>query len=146
MNVQEINSRLESLKEDSQPIFGKMTAQHMIEHLILTIKISYGRIKIPHFEPSERQLKEKQNLLYTVMEFPEGIKAPGLPDELLPLRYANLNEAKKELIKSIEAFNELFTANPDLIFIHPRLGLLNQTEWRTFHEKHLTHHFKQFGI
>ncbi|MDX5340781.1 MAG: hypothetical protein LPK25_17275, partial [Cyclobacteriaceae bacterium] len=78
MNVQEINSRLESLKEDSQPIFGKMTAQHMIEHLILTIKISYGRIKIPHFEPSERQLKEKQNLLYTVMEFPEGIKAPGL--------------------------------------------------------------------
>ncbi|WP_026952830.1 DUF1569 domain-containing protein [Algoriphagus mannitolivorans] len=146
MKAKEIISRLQMLKEDSHAIFGKMTAQHMIEHLTLTIKISYGRIKIPHFEPSERQLKEKQYLLYTDLEFPVGVKAPGLPDELLPLRYANLNEAKEELIKSIEAFNELFEANPDLFFIHPRLGLLNQKEWRTFHEKHLTHHFKQFGI
>ena len=146
MDTQEINSRLQLLTKDSQAKFGKMTAQHMVEHLILTFKISYGRIKIPHFEPNERQAKEKAGLLYTEMEFPIGIKAPGLPEELLPLRYSNLEEAQHELIKTIEAFNHFFEENPSQEIIHPRLGMLNHEEWKTFHQKHLSHHFKQFGI
>jgi len=33
-----------------------------------------------------------------------------------------------------------------LFFIPPRLGKLNYKEWIIFHNKHFTHHFKQFEL
>jgi len=36
--------------------------------------------------------------------------------------------------------------NPDALKLNPTFGELNKAEWEIFHEKHFTHHFKQFGI
>ncbi|MHA7131967.1 DUF1569 domain-containing protein [Algoriphagus namhaensis] len=123
-----------------------MTAQHMVEHLILTVKLSYGRIKIPEFTPDERQLAMKQKLLFELDEFPKGIKAPGLGDKLLPLRYQNLTEAKEELITSLRAYAAYYHDNEGATHIHPRFGGLNKSEWDLFHQKHFGHHLGQFGL
>ncbi|GMQ31362.1 hypothetical protein Aconfl_40060 [Algoriphagus confluentis] len=146
MDLKNIESRLKALKSDSLAKFGIMTPQHMVEHLILTIKLSYGRVKIPHFIPNEKQLNAKQALLYTDMEFPVGVKAPGLPAELLELRYPDLDTAKGELKKAIKAYQETFEKSPEAEFTHPRFGLLTHKEWEIFHHKHIGHHFRQFGI
>lgn len=146
MNIQTILSRIEKLQEESPALFGIMTAQHMIEHLILTVKLSYGRIKIPDFEPNEKQLAQKQALLFSDMEFPKGVKAPGLPESLMALKYANLEEAKAELLKALSAYNEAFQENSELKTLHPRFGKLSHEEWERFHTKHFDHHLGQFEV
>lgn len=146
MNIETIKNRIENLHSDIQPMFGIMTAQHMIEHLILTVKLSYGRIKIPDFEPNEKQLTQKQILIYSDILFPQGIKAPGLPDKLMDLRFPNLEVAKEELIKSISDYYSAFEENEFLTTTHPRFGKLTYEEWGKFHAKHFEHHFAQFGI
>ena len=137
--------RLQNLTLQSEAKFGILTPQHMVEHLIITVKLSSGRIPIPEFEPNEKQLARKQALLFTDIPFPQGIKAPGLPDTLLELRYPDLETAKTELIKSYDAYHLLFQENPTLLTPHPGFGLLNYKEWELFHAKHIDHHLGQFG-
>ena len=137
--------RLQNLTLQSEAKFGILTPQHMVEHLIITVKLSSGRIPIPSFEPNEKQLARKQALLFTDIPFPQGIKAPGLPDTLLELRYPDLETAKTELIKSYDAYHLLFQENPTLLTPHPGFGLLNYKEWELFHAKHIDHHLGQFG-
>ena len=47
--------------------FGIVTSQYILEHLTLTVKISYDRIKIPEFDPNEKQLFQKRALLDSAM-------------------------------------------------------------------------------
>lgn len=146
MDRESIVSRLKNLSEDSPREFGIMTPQHMVEHLILTVKLSYDRIKIPEFEPNEKQLMQKQALLYSDISFPRGIRAPGIGDQLLDLRFSDLEIAKLELLKSINDYNSYFESNPEAKTVHPRFGKLTYQEWERFHKKHFEHHFVQFGI
>lgn len=146
MERNKTESRIDALSKDSPAQFGIMTPQHMIEHLIITVKISYGRIKLPEFEPNEKQLAQKQFLIYTDMEFPKGIKAPIIGEKLSDLRYENLETAKSELLQSIDKYNTHFTEYPKDQTVHPRFGKLNHEEWEKFHEKHFQHHLSQFGV
>ncbi|MFM7629930.1 MAG: DUF1569 domain-containing protein [Algoriphagus sp.] len=146
MTNENLIARVNALQEGTPPQFGIMTAQHMVEHLILTLKISTGKITIPEFEPSEKQLFQKEALLNGGFPFPRGIKAPGLADALLDLRFPNLEIAKEELIKSWKAYLQVFTDHPEKETMHPRFGKLTFEEWEKFHEKHMEHHFSQFGI
>lgn len=146
MERKSIESRIAGLTKDTQSQFGIMTPQHMVEHLTLTVKISYGRIKLPDFEPTEKQLGQKQILIYSNIEFPKGIKASGIGEKLLDLRYENLEIAKTELLKSIDDYNHHFAEFKGDQTIHPRFGKLNHEEWERFHKKHFQHHLTQFGI
>lgn len=141
-----IEARIDGLMEDTPAQFGIMTPQHMIEHLIITVKLSYGRIKLPEFEPNEKQLAQKQFLIYTDMEFPKGIKAPLIGEKLLELKYTNLETAKSELLQSIDKYKTHYAEFPKDQTVHPRFGKLNYEEWELFHRKHFQHHLGQFGI
>jgi oxepin-CoA hydrolase/3-oxo-5,6-dehydrosuberyl-CoA semialdehyde dehydrogenase len=145
MTKETLLQRLDQLNGDSKAKFGILTPQHMVEHLTITVKLSAGRIPIPVFEPNEKQLARKQALLFTDIPFPQGVKAPGLPDTLLELRYPDLETAKAELIKSYEAYHLLFQENQTKHTPHPGFGLLNYEEWELFHAKHMDHHLGQFG-
>jgi oxepin-CoA hydrolase/3-oxo-5,6-dehydrosuberyl-CoA semialdehyde dehydrogenase len=141
-----IEQRLTELKADTKAQFGIMTAQHMIEHLTLTVKLSYGRIKLAEFEPTEKQLAQKHALLYTEIDFPKGILAPEIGQKLLDLRYPDLDTSKNELLNSIDAYNSHFAESPKDMTLHPRFGRLTHDEWERFHKKHFTHHLGQFGL
>lgn len=145
MTKETLLQRLGQLNSESKAKFGILTPQHMVEHLTITLKLSAGRIPIPEFEPNEKQLARKQALLFTDIPFPQGIKAPGLPDTLLELRYPDLETAKAALIAGWDTYHLLFQENPTLQTLHPGFGLLNYEEWELFHAKHIDHHLGQFG-
>lgn len=145
MKTEEIKAKLVLLQEDAKPIFGLMSPQHMMEHLTITFKLSTGRIKIPDFEPSENQLAQKEALLNTPIDFPKGIRAPGLPSSLMPLKYKNLEEARNQLIQSIEEY-EVFFKNEAKETLHPRFGKMTFEDWNKFHAKHVAHHLSQFEL
>jgi oxepin-CoA hydrolase/3-oxo-5,6-dehydrosuberyl-CoA semialdehyde dehydrogenase len=147
MDSKIIEKKLKKLNADTPAQFGIMTPQHMVEHLTVTVKIAYNRIKIPEFEPNEKQKFQKRALLNSDMEFPRGVVAPGMnAEDLMPLRSSNLDEAKQQVLDSITAYNTYFELDTDGTTVHPRFGKLTYAEWEIFHLKHFEHHFKQFGI
>jgi hypothetical protein len=141
-----LQERLALLTPAADARFGSMTAQHMLEHLILTLKLSSGRIPMEDFVPNEKQLAQKQALLYTDIPFPQGIKVPGIPDTLMELRFPDLATAKTALLASWDAYQALFQQEPSKTTIHPRFGPLNHDDWEKFHAKHMDHHLGQFGV
>lgn len=145
MTRETLQQRLNLLTAASAAQFGILTPQHMLEHLILTLKLSVGRIPMTDFVHNEKQLAQKQALLYTDIPFPQGIKAPGIPDTLMELRFPDLESAKQGLLTSWNTYQEVFEQQPDKTTIHPRFGPLNHADWEKFHAKHMNHHLGQFG-
>jgi oxepin-CoA hydrolase/3-oxo-5,6-dehydrosuberyl-CoA semialdehyde dehydrogenase len=146
LTASQIQDSLKMLKDDTKPLFGKMTSQHMVEHLTLTLKLSVGKIKYPPFTPSERALIAKQNLLFTELEMSIGITLPNDTGELYPLKFPDLEEAKEALFQAWDEYITYYEKNGSASEVHPRFGHLNKDEWDRFHFKHTMHHFKQFGV
>ena len=136
---------INKLKGDEKAKWGKMNAQQMIEHVSAFFKISTQKIQFPLTTPVEHLPKYKEFLL-SEKEFRENTKAPVLPEEPLPLRYSNMQEALEKLKKSVDEFFEFFKNDPDKKTLHPAFGDLNFDEWVQLHHKHVTHHLKQFGL
>lgn len=146
-NRLELNSLLNNLTENTQPKWGSMKPQNMVEHLATVLQYTNGKKEIAQRTTEEEGLKLKQGLIYTDAELPMGLKTPLLPAEgPIPFEFSSLAEAKENLNKELDAFETYHANHPDALFVQPRLGKLNYKEWIIFHNKHFTHHFKQFGL
>ena len=146
LTASQIQDSLKMLKGDTKPLFGKMTAQHMVEHLTITFKLSIGKIKYPPFTPSERALLSKNTLLFTDYEMPMGMTPPHDTGELYPLKYPDLEKSKEALLNTWDEYIAYYEKNEGASEVHPRFGHLTKDEWNRFHFKHMMHHFKQFGV
>ncbi len=148
----DINSRdiifklLENLTVDTSPIFGKMTAQHMVEHLNIAVLFSNGKMPQKLFVPVDTAAFIKNSIIYTDAEIPLGYKAPMLTDDLPPLYFPDLSTSIATLKKQLAEFDKYFSDNPESKPMHPTMGILDKNEWDVFHSKHFNHHFKQFGL
>ena len=89
-------TKLENLKADTRPQWGKMTAQHMVEHLIMTMRMSNGKEKFKCFSPSER-LPALKRFLMSERLMPRNYISPVVGLDCLPLQYSNLEETKEIL-------------------------------------------------
>jgi hypothetical protein len=147
INRLELNTLLNQLTDDTQPKWGQMKPQNMIEHLAKVLQYTNGKKEIAQRTTEEEGLKAKQFLIYTDAELPMGLKTPLLPAEgPIPFEFSSLDEAKENLNRELDDFETYHANHPDALFIQPRLGKLNHREWIVFHNKHFTHHFKQFGL
>ena len=137
---------IDKFKEDAKPLFGKLTPQHVLEHLIMSLHISTNKRKIEFLGDQEVAKKIKATLIYSDAEVPQGVKNPLLTDELPPLKFKNIEEAKEELKAELEYYYSYKTQNPVATAVHMRMDVLTIDEWSTMHSKHFTHHFKQYGL
>lgn len=136
---------LNALPAETVGKWGKMNGQQMVEHLAGFFKVSTGKIKFPLVTPVEHLPRYKE-FLNSDKEFRENTKAPVLPEEPLPVRFATMNESINELDRDIKEFVNLFSNNEELKTTHPVFGELNFDEWVLLHYKHVTHHLRQFGL
>jgi hypothetical protein len=138
---------ISKLQVHDKPIFGGMTPQHMVEHLILTVRISTRKEPQKHYFPAEKEQKIKAFVIGTENNMPIGFKSPILPPEGLPaLKYSNLTDAIDNLRTELNDFDDYFRNHPLDKPINPTMGELNYQEWVRFHNRHFMHHFKQFGL
>lgn len=138
---------LSKLSPDTIPAFGTLTPQHMIEHLIVTIRYSNVKINRQLTLDEARANQAKAVLIYTDTELPKGFKSPLMPKEgLPPLEFDNLTDAIRNLNEELEKLEHYFIENPEETTTNPFMGELQYKEWLVFHGKHFTHHFKQFGL
>ncbi|GAB4422850.1 MAG: hypothetical protein OHK0039_39180 [Bacteroidia bacterium] len=133
------------LAADTPPRWGKMSAQHMIEHLSGVFYLAWHPEK-GYCVNEGAALEKALAFLWSDRAFRQNTKAPGLPDEPLPLRFADLDTALAQLLRNIDAFYAFFEAAPDRGSLHPVFGMLDLAGWEQFHDKHLRHHLTQFGL
>jgi len=94
------------------PQWGKMTLQHMIEHLSLLFKIANGSNPVEITVPLDKVEKIKRIALFSDREFQQNFKAPILPDEPLPYKYNGMTEAIDHLKTEIEKYHLHYKNKP----------------------------------
>ncbi|MGZ4097252.1 MAG: DUF1569 domain-containing protein [Bacteroidia bacterium] len=143
---EQLSSVLSKLKADATPLWGKMSPQHVIEHLTQTVKASVGKVPVKlHMSPEDAE-DRKQKLIYGDMQLTPGIKHPMMGDEPPALIHSSFNEAIEALHSELNFFDEYYNKNAGIKNIHPRMGELKRSEWEVFHNKHFAHHFRQYGL
>ena len=136
---------LDNLNEDMKPYWGKMTPQHMIEHVLLTFRLSTGKLNTKCFSKEEK-LPTLKRFLLSNRPLPKLFVSPAVGEDLLPIEFESLEKAKEALIEEVGHYYDYYLNNPDATHINPTFGTLNNDEWEVFHGKHLNHHFSQFGL
>ena len=139
-----IFERLNILRADQQPIFGLMTAQHMVEHLIWSVTFCNGKFPQQQITTPEMAIKLRPLLMHTIKPYPRGIKTPMLGETPPPLKYTDISSAIEQLKVELIAFDKFFETNTTAI--NPALGVLNYEEWVMVNNKHFTHHMGQFEL
>lgn len=147
INYKDFAKRLNNLTEKTSSQWGKMNAQQMLEHLETTMKYSTGELETSECKTPEEHLEKYQDSLYNFRTMPKDFPAPFLQDGKLPeLKYKNLDEAKTNFIESVKNCQIYYRENPDAEHLHFVFGTLNKEMMELFHQKHVTHHFEQFGL
>ncbi len=134
------------LTPETTPAWGRMTAQHMVEHLAQTIRMSNGKKQFLEVRIPPEQVPVRYAFLWSDQPLPRNIGAAPAEQPLPPLRYASLPEATSALEEELSLFEAYFQEHRAATFIHPLFGALTYQDWVRFHQKHFTHHFTQFGL
>ncbi len=137
--------KVRTVTGDEESEWGKMHIQHMVEHLILMLKISTGKIKV-NLLVDEKQLDLYKEIILKDEPFEKNLKNPMLGDEPSPLVFNEIATAKKKLFEEFETFKKFFNKDSESKTMHPLLGFMNKDEWIKYHIKHLSHHLVQFGL
>lgn len=137
--------QIEVLKKDDIALWGKMTPQHMVEHLILAVKMSNGKLNLECFNPPEK-IPALKRFLMSSRPLPKLFINPVIGAELFPLENSSLGEAKEKLKEEIDNYNSFFQNNTNAKTMNVTFGELNKEEWDVFHKKHFEHHLSQFGL
>ncbi|WP_126969513.1 DinB family protein [Gynurincola endophyticus] len=125
--------------------WGKMTGQHMVEHLIDVFKMANGKLVIKSTLPPEI-IERNYKFLQSDIPFKENTKNPLLPELPLPLRFQTIQQAVEALQIEVNDFFEAYTNQPDLILPNPVFGELNYQDQLQLLVKHCSHHLRQFGL
>ena len=136
---------LDNLKTETKPLWGKMSAQHMVEHLIFAVQMGNGKLFLECFNPPEK-LPLLKRILMSNKPLPKLFVNPVIGSDLMELKYHNLEEAKSNLRKEADDYYSYFEKNPGAKLVNVTFGELNFAEWEVFHKKHFTHHLNQFGL
>lgn len=144
--LEEIWQLLATLKPETPAAWGIMSAQNMVEHLILPLRIARGELPISVVTPEDKVERVKNLMLLGTAPLKKGFAAPFLPEGKLPHQFENLELAIAALKNEVEIFISFYETYQGENSSHPVFGPLNKEEWHLFQSKHFTHHFTQFGL
>jgi oxepin-CoA hydrolase/3-oxo-5,6-dehydrosuberyl-CoA semialdehyde dehydrogenase len=136
---------IDTLRESVEPVWGKMSAQHMVEHLILSFQMSTDKLDLECNTPERKRVK-LQAFLNINRPMPKDFINPVAGTELLDLQYQNLRQAKEGLKEEVQYYLAYYKNNPEITQINPTFGELNSEQWEKFHFKHCFHHLSQFNL
>jgi hypothetical protein len=144
LSLEDLLNYLNQLTPETKPLWGTMNAQRMVEHLTDTLQIATGKNPQP-LEITEDRIPRMLEFLASDKPMAQNIAVPFAKPETM-LRNAELELAIDEFVDEWLEFEELYEAQPNHTAVHPYYGPLNGEQWKKLSQKHLTHHFKQFGL
>jgi hypothetical protein len=131
--------RLDLLRPDAKPAWGKLDAPRMLCHLSDSFRVALGEIPaVPSHNWLTRTLV-RFVVVHTGFEAPKA-KVRTAPEMLTssPATWQTDLEACKQLAVRVGSG----AANA----VHPRFGPLTPEEWAKLSWKHMNHHLRQFRV
>jgi len=144
MELETMLSILNRLSSSKTPLWGKMNAQEMVEHLSDMLMMSRGTGNFS-IDVDAETIARRQQFLSSDKEMAKNIAVP-FTKEIIVLRHDELELALDEFAEEWINFTEYYENNPSASVIHPYYGDLDFNLWLKMHDKHFMHHFKQFGL
>jgi hypothetical protein len=137
----ELAKRLENLRPDSQPAWGRLNASRMLTHLVDALRMATGDLAVQPKRLPIRFSPLKQLIIYGP---PFKKNAPTAPELLTRNADENWEAECSDLRRMMDAFA---SRPPDAkLPNHPAFGKLSRRAWGVLGYKHIDHHFKQFGV
>ena len=135
--------RITKLKGDEKPIWGKMSVNQMVSHLVQSGDLPF----VPGFPDKSSFMSRtliKPLVLY-VLPMPKEIKtSPDMNQQENGRKPQEFSADKELAIKSINKLGTL-TENHECLH-HPFFGKMSAKEWAVIAHKHIDHHLRQFGV
>ncbi|MBI5403633.1 MAG: DUF1569 domain-containing protein [Ignavibacteriae bacterium] len=138
----ELLSRINNLKPDSKPAWGRMNASRMLEHCSVSLKLAFNEIE-PEY--NEEFLKIGKIVKGRLFESEVFTKELPTTKEFLTFSSENFTANKSLLTEYIGKFAQL-DPQTDAMGKHPYFGTLTRSEWGMLIWKHTNHHLVQFGL
>ncbi len=137
-----IISRINNLKPDTQPLWGKMTVDQMLLHCKLATDVAFGKqdLKINFAMKILGKLLKKKVFYGGAMKK----NTPTAQEFIVTERY-DFEKTKKELISNFTRFASEGKSSIQLKS-HPFWGKMTSEEWDILLWKHTNHHLEQFGV
>jgi hypothetical protein len=140
-------SYLQRLDPATQPGWGKMNVQQMIEHYAGdAVRNASGRLKMDTIITPPANLERMREFMMSNKPFKENTRNPLMGEEPAPLRYKTVQGAIGALQQELIYFFEAFEKNPGLVTRNPFFGDLNFEQNVQLLYKHALHHLRQFGV
>ncbi len=142
-DTQELISRINSLNNSSQPLWGKMNISQMLAHCNVTYEMAF----------EDKHPKPKGFMKFILKYFVKNMVVNEKPykksSQTAPafiITDERVFETEKNrliqyIIKTQELGESYFDGKESNSF-----GILNKTEWNNMFYKHLDHHLSQFGV
>ena len=138
-------SLLQQIPSDTNPVWGKMSLQQMIEHFTDAVRTASGKLMTKKVFTKEEDLPKMRAFLVSDKPFRENTPNPLMPEVPAPVRNASIATAMLELQAELDYFFDVFKANPKLHTTNPFFGELDYDMNLQLLHKHAVHHLKQFG-
>lgn len=135
--------KIEKLPLERKPLFGKMNAQQMIEHMSYSFQVASGKIQYEN-KQSDELTKKMYNFIMSDKPFRENTPNSNIGKETVPLKFPNKKEAVLDLRAEFQYFIDQYELNEDLRIDNPFFGSLNFEEQVHLLHKHALHHLRQF--
>jgi hypothetical protein len=138
-------AEIKRIPSDTPPLWGKMTLQQMIEHFSDNVRIASGKTTFREIITPSENLQRVRDFLMSEKPFRENTVNPMLPEDPLPVRNPQIEEAIAELQTELQFFFNVFEKNKLQITRNPIFGDLNFEENVQLLHKHALHHLRQFN-
>jgi hypothetical protein len=135
--------RLNKLNGNEERLWGKMTVNQMMSHLVQAGEMPFGHELENHSNFMSRNFI-KPLVLY-ILPMPKEVKtAPEMNQQENGRKPLEFTEDK---LKVIDLTNKIGTLTETVeCREHPFFGPMNAKEWGIIVHKHVDHHLKQFGV
>jgi len=142
--LEDVPALLSSLDPDTEPRFGLMTAQHMVEHILNDGKYMYHRLGEPDGPPTEKQLGFQKFIDNGVQmkHRPSDKTKADLPD----LKFESMEAAVAEVSDLVKKFYAHFDAHPDFKIYNSFMGEIPFEKVELFFSQHWRYHLWQFKL
>jgi uncharacterized protein DUF1569 len=140
---EELLRRLRSVRSDTIPKWGRMSAHQMICHLADAFRMATGEKAVSEASGLLHRTLVKWLVLYVPLAWPAGIPTRPELDQTLggtkPLDFARD-------VSQVESLLEKTAANRSIVWsAHPIFGPMSQSAWLRWAYLHTDHHLRQFG-
>ncbi len=133
-------ARIDRLLPDSNPRWGRMTAEQMVCHLGDQLRLALGDLDARPMPGLGRYTPVKQLIIY-VLPWPKGkIQSPLKSRTTKPSTWVQDVGTLQTLLKRF-AEHDRGSAWPQ----HPYFGTMSGALWAGFTRRHFDHHLTQFG-